>query len=104
MIDTLDVITKSEMNLKVSVICGCYIFFSVVAAEGRLLMLVRGLFEWNFARKAEFHLLAAFFVGPGKNLWCNTSPVFSGNFLIASFSQETPCRKVQVSHYEKWKK
>ena len=24
------------------------------------------------------------------------SPVFSGNFLIASFSQETPCQKVEA--------
>ena len=58
--------------------------------------LQRGLFEWNFAVKAEFHLLAAFFVGPGKNVWCNISPVFSGHFLIASFSQETPCQKVEA--------
>ena len=26
-------------------------------------------FEWNFASKAEFHLLVAFFVGSGKSLW-----------------------------------
>ena len=31
-----------------------------------------------------------------KNLWCNMSPVFSGNFLIASFSQEIPCQKVEA--------
>ena len=55
----------------------------------------------EFCKKAEFHLLAAFFVGLGKNLWCDMSPVFSGNFLIASFSQETPCQKFKA-HISKW--
>ena len=41
-----------------------------------------------FARKAEFHFFSSFLGGPRKNLWCNMSPVFSGNFLIASFFQE----------------
>ena len=59
-------------------------------------LLTRGLFEWNFARKAELHLLAVFFVGLEKHLLCNMSLIFSGNFLITSFSRDTPCQKIQI--------
>ena len=56
----------------------------------------------EFCKKSRIPPFSGLLCWTGKNLWCNMSLVFSGNFLIASFSQETPCHKVEA-HIGKWK-
>ena len=90
-------VSKNHNTAPTEAISSVVNFKNLIAAEGSLLICSNGM-EWNFARKAEFHHLAAFFFGPGKNLWCNMSSAFSGNFLIASFFQETPCQKSGSAH------
>ena len=60
---------------------------SLIAAKGSLLIC---------CKKCRIPPFSIFFVGPGKTLLCDMSPDFSGKFLIASFSQETPCQKVEA--------
>ena len=50
----------------------------------------------EFCKKSRIPPFSSLLCWTGKNLWCNMSPVFGGNFLTDSFSQEKPCQKVEA--------
>ena len=58
--------------------------------------LLEGTLRMEFCKKSRIPSFSSLLCWTGENLWCNMSPVFSDNFLIASFSQETPCQKVEA--------
>ena len=74
---------------------GTFSLLSVLKIWGEALLLPKAAFP-ICCKKCRIPPFSIFFVGPGKTPLCNMSPAFGGNFLIASFSQETPYQNVEA--------